>query len=103
MVRYMNTVPVDFFVKIAKVVDYISRGYEIRAREVFNGMKKTYSRKVQPDRELQNAIEIWVLLDEYLNAHVLDDFSAKKEFLLSAYEDFIEDSKGPLDKKRPSS
>lgn len=96
----MDEAATEFYKDIARVVDYISRGYEIRARAVFNGIYDIYSKNIRPNTELQDAIEIWVLLDEYLNTEIMgDDFSNKKDFLMSAYDDFIEDRKDRLGKQ----
>ncbi len=87
----------EFTTDIARVVNYISRGYEIRARAIFNELQDTYSHLIQPNTDLYFAVEIWVLLNEYLNAETMgEDFSDKKTFLLSAYEDFLADKKGLL-------
>jgi hypothetical protein len=100
MIGSMNDTISDFYKDIARVADYISRGYEIHARAVFNGMYDTYSKSIQPNTDLQNAIEIWVLLDEYLNAEFIgDDFSSKKDFLMSAFADFVEERKDRLGKQ----
>ncbi len=92
----MDSIANKFSIDIAKIFDYLTRGYEIRARGVFNEVKKQYSKDLQPGTDLENAVEIFVLLDEYLNEDAMgDDFSEKKNFLLSAYEDFLGDSKSP--------
>lgn len=96
----MNKTTNDFYNDIAKVMDYVTRGYEIRARALFNDIQSTYSKNIRPNTDLQEASEIWVLLDEYLNTDAIgDDFSQQKDFLMSAYEDFLEDSKDRLGKR----
>ena len=87
----------NLLLDIDKIINFIKRGYEIHAKTIFSSIKDKYSHDITPESNLHIAIEIWVLLDEYLNTDVIeDDISNKKNYLLSAYEDFLVDVKGPL-------
>ena len=85
----------NFNKDISRVMEYISSGYEIYARFVFNTqLIEKYSQDINPNSVLNIATELWILLDEYLNKPPRNDnFLEQKQFLLSAYEDYQEDIK----------
>lgn len=85
----------NFNKDISQLMEYISNGYEIYARFIFNTqLVEKYSKNINPDSNLNVATELWILLKEYLNEQPRnDDFSGQKRFLISAYADYQEDIK----------
>jgi hypothetical protein len=85
----------NFNKDISRVMEYISDGYEMYARFIFNTqLVEKYAKDINPDSVLSVATELWVLLDEYLNKQPRNNnFSEQKQFLISAYRDYQEDIK----------
>lgn len=84
----------NFNKDISRVMEYISDGYEMYARFIFNTqLFEKYSQNINPNSVLNVATELWILLDEYLNKQPRQNFSEQKKFLLSAYADYQEDIK----------
>ena len=87
----------NFNIDISKIMDYISNGYEIQARYIFNTeIFGKYSKKMVPESQLSKAIEMWIILDEYLNNPEISkekNYKENKDFLFSIYEDYKEDIK----------